>query len=126
MDEKDLLEKIDELKNELNDVALTENTNQTNIANIKEKIGALESKVGELTDKLSTNKDEIIKGVKEEFVKYVEFEPVKTLVYGLVGGVLLAVLFAVLALVIIPTVHNISTDPAFLPSVVKSHNGNGQ
>ena len=124
MEDKDILDKIDALKTEINEHAISENTNQVNIANIKEKIGDLEVKVDDFATKLASTKTDIITGVKEEFVQYVVFEPVKTLVYGMVGGVLLAVLFAVLALIIIPAAHGVSTDPAFLPSVSKSRNGN--
>lgn len=120
MDDKDIQDKFDTVNKELAELAVTENTNKTNIENIKEDISKIENKVDDLTKSLITQKEEIIAGVKAEFVKYVEFEPVKTLVYGMVGGILLSVLVAVLALVIVPVVQGSSPLTPGV-SIVKSH-----
>lgn len=96
---------LKDVKKELQDLALSDNTHSISIDNLKESVDKLEEKFDDLSKKVDINKDEIIKGVKEEFVKYVEFEPIKTLVYGLVGGVLVTVLLAVMVLVIAPSVQ---------------------
>lgn len=42
-----------------------------------------------------------IKEIKDGYVKTEEFSPIKKIVYGIVGGVLMAVLAAILGLVIL-------------------------
>ena len=105
MDEKDILDKIDDLKVDIQIIALDSNTNQNNIINLKENIEKLETKVDDLSTTLAAQNVAIIAGVKAEFVKYVEFEPIKTIVYGIVGIVLISVMVALMALVIIPQIQ---------------------
>lgn len=122
MIDNDIQDKFDEVNKELADLALVENTNKNNINNIKESIGKLEIKVDDLAKEISTNKDEIVAAVKAEFVKYVEFEPVKSIVYGLVTWVLISVLIAVLALVIVPVVSSYHSLGSATPvPIVKEH-----
>ena len=103
--DKETRDKFDEVIKDVQGLAIDSNTNTSNIDNIKEKLDKVEEKVDALAAKIATNKDEIVAAVKAEFVKYVEFEPVKTLVFGLVGVVLITVLVAVLALVVVPSVQ---------------------
>ena len=60
------------------------------ITNIKEKIGEINTKIGEIDKKL-----------EQSYVTIKEFEPIRNLVYGLVGLILLGVITALIKLVIL-------------------------
>ena len=66
---------------------MAKNDQKTDIALIKQKLDGVETS---------------IKKIEDYYVNHDQFFPVKLLVYGLAGGVLLTVLGAVLALVVMP------------------------
>lgn len=75
----------------------TNDTNNTKIALIANNVARVQSDIGEM--KLDIK--QIILEVQSQYVSKDEFEPVKRLVYGLVGLILVAVVGAILALVIV-------------------------
>ena len=108
----------------LNELAVAKERNASNIQNLKETVERLEERLDVITAQVASNKTEINLAVKEEFAKYVlyvEFETVKTLVFGLVGGILLTVLIAVLALVVMPKVTptTINSNPLALSNMIQ-------
>lgn len=95
---------IKDLENKLQELALDSNSNTFAVTALKESVDKLEVKVDGFSEKLDQTKEGIIKSVREEFVTLTAFQPIKVLVYGLVGGVLSTVLFAILALVVTPMI----------------------
>ena len=106
---EDLLAKINEL-------VLTESRNNQDIKNNIAETKVVKDSVAALAIR-----------VEEYYVNQDQFWPIKTAVYGLMGGILLTVLIAVLALVVVPRVaspngqtpapmHSLSIAPS--PSVL--------
>jgi hypothetical protein len=99
-------DRIEDLRKDVQNLALSTNTHAGAIDNIKESIEKIESKFDGLTEKVDSNKDEIIAGVKKEFVQYLEFKPVKAFVYGLISLICVVVGMAVMACVISPYIQH--------------------
>ena len=102
-----------DLEDDIHNLALKQNTTQHDVETIKDNIKKIEDKFNKLSSKLETDKNEIIYAIKAEFVRLTQFEPVRTLVYGMVGTILIVVLTSLMALIIIPKIKspNILTNP---------------
>lgn len=105
----DISESQENLLNKINELAIAESSNSLNIGNIQGDIKEVKESVENLTKK-----------VEEYYVNNDRFWPVKTLVYGFAGGILLTVLFSILSLVLIPRMTVSSNIP--LISVEKNAN----
>jgi hypothetical protein len=81
----------EELLEKINDLTVAETLNATDIKYIKEDTKDIKQSVAELSARMESY-----------YVNLDMWWPVKTAVYGLMGGILLTVLVAVLGLVIIP------------------------
>jgi hypothetical protein len=83
----------EELLDKINDLTVSEAVNQQDIKNIKEDTQEIKQSVSALAAR-----------VESYYVNNDVFYPVKTAVYGLMGGILITVLIAVLSLIIIPQI----------------------
>lgn len=83
----------DELLEKINDLTIAEAINSQDIKYIKDDTQDIKTSVAVLS-----------KRVEDFYVNQDQFYPVKTMVYGLAGGVLITVLIAILSLIIIPQV----------------------
>ena len=100
----------DEIIEKLNELATSEALNSKDVEYIKEEVKDVKVSLNNLAQR-----------VEEFYVNQDQFWPVKTMVYGLAGGILLTVLVAMMTLIIIShtgVVHgNESTvAPSVLPS----------
>lgn len=102
----------DELMDKINQLTTNDSLKAKDIEYIKKTQDDMKASI----EKLNTT-------VEEYYVNQDQFAPVKFLVQGLAGGILLTVLIAVASLVIIPraesTSHQLSISPA--PSVLPTN-----
>lgn len=82
-----------DIKEKIEKLSLSDNTNSIKITNIELKLGSLETLI------------------RQEYTTLDKFEPVKLIAYGLAGGALLTILGAILALVIAPEFSHVVIPP---------------
>ena len=82
-----------EVLDKINDLTVAESNNSKDIGYIKSDTQDIKNSITVLS-----------KRVEDFYVSQDQFYPVKTAVYGLMGGILITVLIAILSLVIIPQV----------------------
>lgn len=87
MAKKPVNDDLSQIREKVDQLALSDNTNSVKIANIELKLVTLEELV------------------REEYTTLDKFAPVKLIAYGMAGGALLTILGAILALVMIPGTH---------------------
>lgn len=78
---------------DVNDIKIKCAEHGTKNALMAQKLDSIEKKV----DSLVNFQEELLERLENKFVSKIEFQPVKSIVYGMVGFVLLAVLGAVVA-----------------------------
>jgi hypothetical protein len=101
-----------ELINKINELTMAENKNAMSIEYVTKDVKDVKDSV-----------DALAKKVEDYYVNNDVFYPVKTLVYGFTGGILLTILFAVLSLILIP---KITITPSVSPNApISIHSSNG-
>jgi predicted nuclease with TOPRIM domain len=99
-------DKLESLKNQLQNLALAINSESIHAENLKDTVEKLEGKFDDLSKKVESNKDEIIKAVTDEFVRLIEFRPIKGFVYGLITLICAVVLMGLMTLVVSPSIQH--------------------
>lgn len=100
---------IQDIRDAIQRLSIAESMNRQDIQYVKENIDSIEAKLDKISSNITIDKQDLIKDIREEFVKYVEFSPVKQLVYGMVGGILLSVLGVFTSVVLVPSATDIFT-----------------
>jgi hypothetical protein len=67
---------------------------------MNEKITELGKNIEKRFDKIDKKMEKMCEDMKNDYVSYKEFTPIKNVVYGTVGAILMAVIGAILTLVI--------------------------
>lgn len=88
--DKEAMDKIDDLKKVVNDfIKVSQEKKGTDYELIRNDIGYIKKEVSEIKELISN-----------EYVTKTEFKPIKNIVYGLVGAILLSVVAGLMTLII--------------------------
>ena len=105
-------EELDQITEKLNDLVTNDALKSKDIEYIKDE-----------TKDIKNSLDLLAKRVEEFYVNQDQFWPVKTMVYGLAGGILLTVLVAMMTLV---TITHTSSGTQILPSPAPTVKNQGE
>jgi len=94
-----LQKEVDKISSEIQKI----DSNGQQLTYLEKNVERIEKNIEKIVAQLDAIKKEINDELKENYVNIDKFEPVKIIVFGIAGMVLIAVLAALLGIVVLPT-----------------------